>query len=469
MSVFETIPSNFFSILVSKNKEIYVEALLFLHKTIKTDGGLEILLEDYLTTLIYLQEERYFELEDDDEVIEIKITSSTKARLILNRLIKTGWIEREFLDGSFTEIITPKPYALPFMKLLSEVGDNTLQEYNSFVFSTYSGLKQANEDKSSQMYEAIISAKKNTEDLSYQLTTLYHSIRSHMISIENQIDINDILSNHFEEFKRLSDNMYHPIKTLDSIHRYMTPIQNILAEVLNDDEIMELICERAMASNKYKDISEAESDIVSMIDEVSQRYSSLDDVIDRIDRKHSQYTRLSIEKIQYLMNADHSVKGKLTDLLKAYANAEEDRKESIIDIMNSGSLLEKQEFLDNKSLYRKSARFREDDAQPLEVDGNRDFAEKSMEDMIGYFNKVYSVAKVREFVNDLFVEDRTEIRSSDIVLNSESEYILLILAVIRSSDKNMNYKIEFLDGKVSAKQYRIPNMVIRKKNSKSLN
>ncbi|NCC08117.1 MAG: hypothetical protein EOM30_08780 [Clostridia bacterium] len=79
------------------------------------------------------------------------LTFSSKARLILGRFVKTGWVEKEFLDGSFIEIITPQPYAIPVMKLLSELGSEETQEYNSLVFSTYSALKQAKSDNQDQI------------------------------------------------------------------------------------------------------------------------------------------------------------------------------------------------------------------------------------------------------------------------------------------------------------------------------
>ncbi len=408
MSAFDILPNNFFSILVSKNKDIYIEALLFLYNYIINDGGLEILIEDYKSSLISLQEVREFELEeDDDEDFEIKITPSTKANIIINRLLKTGWIDREFLDGSFSEVITPKPYAIPFIKLLNEVGEDVQYEYNSYVFSTYSGLKQAKDDEFSQMYEAIISAKKNTDELVYQLNTLYYSIKGHLSDIENKIDVNDLLLNHFEQFKKLSDNMYHPIKTMDSVHRYMTPIQNILSDILTDDESMNKIVKRAMITKKYEDEVKAEQTIVDMIDHISNRYNSLDNKIDSIDRKYNQYTKQSIEKIQYLMNADQSIKGKLTHILKTYASLEEDDKDKLLESLEDKINIERQEFLDNNSLYRKSVRRKEESGSPLSISKDDDFSEKAMQDMVGYFNKVYSSGKVKSFVESLLINNAT--------------------------------------------------------------
>jgi hypothetical protein len=201
MKLFNIIPGNFFSILSSENREIYFDALMILHDMFKFE--LNIRVDDYLASLISILEDRTFALEEEDEAQEGGLTLSGKARLILNRFIKTGWIDKEFLDGSFIEIVTPRSYAIPVMRLLSELSDNALQEYNSLVFATFSGLKQAQSENESHMYEAVLSAKVNTEQLQYSLRTLCHGIRGYLRDIVEQNNVNSLLQNHFSEYKKI--------------------------------------------------------------------------------------------------------------------------------------------------------------------------------------------------------------------------------------------------------------------------
>ena len=136
MKLFDLVPANFLPAGLL-NREIYVDALMILHDEFK--DKLNILVEDYLSSLIFLLEDRSFEAEDGDEAESGSLTVSGKARLILNRLVKTGWVEKEFIENSFIEIITPCRYAIPVMKLLSELGSSQLEEYNSMVFATFPG------------------------------------------------------------------------------------------------------------------------------------------------------------------------------------------------------------------------------------------------------------------------------------------------------------------------------------------
>lgn len=461
MAVFDIIPAKFFSVLVSGNREIYVDAILLLHQMFKFE--LNIRVDDYIASLISLQEDREFNPEEDDELPEGNLTLSGKARLIMNRLIKTGWIEKEFLDGSFVEIITPQPYAIPVMKLLSELENNEIQEYNSLVFSTYSGLKQAKVEQETHMYEAILSAKANTEQLEYQLRSLYHSIRGYLRNIEKHNNVNELLKNHFESYKKMSDRIYHPIKTMDSIHRYMTPIQSILTDILSDDNLMKLMCERAMTIKKYNTESEAEKEIITSVDYVLDAYQSLDGIVNQIDKKHSTYTKNSIEKMHYIMTADQTIKGKLAQILKAYANAEDEKKESIGKLIENNITVNRQEFIDGKSLYHKSIRYRRIDMEPLIINKTDNFAAQAMDGMVEYLKNGYPISRVKSFVDKLFKNGENSVDSKDISINNESDFILLILAVVRANDRGMNYKVEMRNGQIECNDYRIPNMLFIKK------
>lgn len=464
LGLFDIVPSNFFSVLVSGNREIYVESLMLLHDLFKFE--LNIKVDDYISSLISILEDRAYVIEEDDEESENSTTLSGKARLILNRFIKTGWVDKEFLDGSFVEILTPRNYAIPIMKLLSELGENNIHEYNSLVFATYSGLKQAKTEHEEQMYEAVLSAKANTQQLQYELRTLYHGIRGFIRDIQEQGDVNLLLQNHFEEYKKMSDRIYHPIKTMDSIHRYMAPIQSLLADILADEHLLQMMSERAMTIKKHKDENEAEHEIISAIDYILDTYQSVGGVINEIDRKHSTYTKSSIEKIQYLMTADQSIKGKLLNLMKAYAFSEDEKREEIGLLLENNIRVNRQEFLDGKSIYHKSVRSRRVDTNPLSIYKDDGFSDEAMAGMLEQLKKGYPIARVRAYVDGLFPEGVKEIHSSDIHFGDDSEFILFMLATMRATDKGMNYLITMEDGHVLQDGYRIPNMTLHKMEGK---
>ena len=466
MKLFDIVPGNFFSILSSANREIYYDALMVLHDMFKFE--LNIRVDDYISSLITILEDRSFEIEDGDDVQEGGLTLSGKARLIMDRLIKTGWIDKEFIDNSFIEIITPRNYAIPILKLLSEIGDNELQEYNSLVFATFSGLKQAMSENESHLYEALLSAKTNTEQLQYSLRALYHGIRGFLRSIVDQYEVNLLLQNHFSEYKKMADRIYHPIKTMDSVHRYMAPIQNLLADILMNEDLLQSIRERAIVIKKYDDESQANDEITKMIDYILESYNAMGGLVSEIDRKHSVYTKSSIEKIQYLMTADQTVKGKLAEILKSYASMRVDKRDLLAEIMESHVHADRQEFFDARSLYHKNVRSRRVNRVPLAIEQHNDLLGTAEEYLLRQIQEGYPASRILAFINSLFSDDKNEIESKNISITCDSDFILLILAVVRQNERGMPYAAELKDNKrVERNGYIIPDMIIRKKEKKN--
>jgi hypothetical protein len=462
MKLFDIVPGNFFSVLVSGNREIYYDALMILHDMFKDE--LNIRVEDYIASLISILEDKAFVIEDEDDAgaglqdggVN---TLSGKARLILNRLLKTGWIDKEFIDNSFIEIITPRRHAIPLLKVLSELGDEELQEYNSLVFSTYSSLKHAVLESESHVFEAVQAAKSNTEQLQYSLRALYHGIRGFLRAIVERQDVNLLLEDHFGEYKKMADHIYHPIKTLDSVHRYMSPIQSLLADIMANEDLMLSMRDRAIKIKQYDDESEADYELQKAIDYVINFYQTVDRLVSEIDRKHSNYTKSSIEKIQYLMTADQTMKGKLSEILKAYASLQDDKRERVAAVMEKHINAGRQEFLDAGSLYHKSAKNRRSNREPLAVTSGDEFSSYADELLLKQIKDVYPPARIRAFIDSLFAGGADEVCSKDMPIRTDADFILLILALLRRNDIGANFTVDRREGRVDNNVYKIPDMV----------
>ncbi|MDR1142860.1 MAG: DUF5716 family protein [Spirochaetaceae bacterium] len=473
MNLFSMIPGNFFSLLSSGNREIYFDALMVLNDFLK--NNLTIRLDDYISSLIALIEDRNFIPEAEDETPDLPeavqgeggLAPNVKARLILNRLIKTGWIDKEEMDGTFTEIITPRDYAIRVMRLLDELRDDRVHEYNSLVYSTYSALKQAMAEGPREMFDALLAVRRNTEQLSYELKTFYHNTRSYLKRIQEQNNVNDLLENHFEKFKPLADRIYHPIKTMDSIHRYRTPVREILSKIQEDGELISGMRERAMTVRKYETGDEAGEEILSAIHYTMDVYENLGNTTDEIDKRYHAYIKNSIDKMTYMMSADQSVKGKIMDILKAYGKASGVEQDRIGGILEANICIDRQHFLDGESLFHRSILSRRPDGGALEIADQQDFAD--LERLAGELKNMYSLERIRRFVEGLFsaaVRDAAGnalVESANIYVGSDSDFILLILSLLRSREQGMGYTVELEGGRVKKNGYHIPNMKFRKK------
>ena len=456
MNLFETIPGNFFSVLSSRNKELYVDALMLLYRLFKYE--LNIVTSDYLSALIGLLENRSYELEDDDEETEGGLSLNTKARLILNRLAETGWVDRENMDGSFVEVITPRAYAIQVMQLLHDLSNEQVGEYNSLVFSTYSALREARENQQNQMYEAVLNARANTEKLLQELKTLYHGIRGHLKRIQGLSDINTLLRDHFDEYKALADRIYHPIKTMDSVHRYIAPIREVLQDTLGDADLMDSMRKRAMSIRRYNSEEEAGFEIINAIDYVLDAYQSLGRLVNEIDKKHSSYTKLSVDTIRYHMSADQTISGNLVTLLKKVATSSGEEREETLTCMEQRIRINRQEFLDGRSLWRKSAKNRMFSEEPLTVNRDGRLTDDEARHLMNYIRNDYSLQHIKKYLDELFGEKGT-VSTAEMEIEDDREFILLLLALIRAGERNAGFKARLEDGNLQVGGYTVPHIV----------
>jgi len=458
MNLFETIPGNFFSMLSSKNKELYVDAIVLLNRLFEYELNIEV--SGFISELIGLLEDREYETEDDEEAGGL--TPRDKARLILERFVQTGWVDREYMDGSFTEIITPKTYAIKVMKLICDLGETQVQEYNSLVFSTYSSLKQAKEEQPRHMYEAVLNAKKNTEQLVFELKSLYHGIREHFRKIQGQRDINTLLKDHFDDYKALVDRIYHPIKTMDSIHRYLAPIQEILSDVMGDSGLMDDMRNRAMAVKKYSSVDEAGREIIFAIDYVLDAYMAIGRLVSEIDKKHTNYTKRSVDTIRYNMAADHTISGKITELLRKFSAAPEERKPIILSLMERGVRVNRQEFVDGSSLWHRNVKSRRLMTEPLFIDPEDILSEHEAERLIKFLDNDFSINKIKEYMNKLF-GDSGSFSTDDIEFEGDNDFIMLLLASIRAGERNASFNAQIGSGSRDINGYTVPRIKFTKK------
>ena len=176
MNLFDKIPENFFSILVSKNKKIYVDALFVLREAFKQE--MSISKDNIIARLINNLEEEFNQedFSEDEDINELKDNNiSSKAYFLLRKLKWAGWIEFEMQRNSFEENIILPDYSIKFLDLLYSIVQEEQVEYNSYVFATYSSLKLASIEKN-ETYNAINTAYNNTMQLITELKSLYNSL-----------------------------------------------------------------------------------------------------------------------------------------------------------------------------------------------------------------------------------------------------------------------------------------------------
>ena len=477
MNLFEKIPDNFFSILSSKNKNIYGIALLSLYEALTMYRN-KIRKSDYLDLLKAKGEKEVslfnFEAEEENEDTSFlyEPTLNAKANFVLRRLVETGWIMIEEDERTGTEYLLLPSYSISMLSILYEFISTSEKKYVSYVHSTYSDLKLEDELQDDFMYKTLESAYNNTHNLEIEVAKLDHSIRVFHRQLSTIFSPNEVLSQHFDVCREdVVDPIYHPLKTSDSIILYQGPITLLLKRWSMTESVLKKLVQQALHENRLlKTENEAQVDILKKINYIQDTYARLANEINDIDKSQSAYIKASTEKVIYLNNQDKSIRGKLETIFLATAKAIAGEKKGtypniIKDITHSSNFYQ-QGYFDADSVakpYRHMNRF-EGDPLPLDEDETHDNGEGLMQALLS-IHEAYSEESIMEFMKEKFGTKKT-LAMKNISIPDIENYILLILGSAKANSRFSFYTVEHDEQQkesVEIGNYIMPNLTYIKK------
>lgn len=446
-----------------------MQALMSIHEAFQTDwsirrSDLVILLLDQLDDLF----DRY-RIEEEDSSDLVEKTSSAYGNLIVRKLRDAGWLELEMGSEDFQEYVSVPDYAFKIIKVLHDIiYESTDTEYNRYVYSTYSVLKMSSE--SGEDYKtAIDSSFEHTMELFNKLKMLHVNIRRYHRQLADHQELNQILVEHFDDFKaNLADKIYYPIKTFDSVHRFKTPILGILKQWLHDDEVLEQLAQetwmrerqrRSGSENIVKEEAkeEAKRKLVGIID----TYENMDVLLKEIDKKNSDYTKATLDRMDFLLNTDRSVKGKIREIIKAITKEETNKW---VDHVQSAVAISTQTIVGENSLYvsRKAKKRDNIKKEKIRLSANRNSIKEEANAFRISVQEAYSKRRIQQFVLDL-MEEKQQVSAKDFPLCEDKDYVISLLSVLGSDDKASKYNVQFRAGEVTGEHYRIPDFDLNKK------
>lgn len=465
MALFEVIPNNLFSVFNSKNKNIYVSSLFVLRQAFKQElviekdkliGQLSSSLSSELLN-IDIDEEEVF---NDGKKLNKDATSL--ARFMVKRLCETGWIEIEYgVDTSFKEYIALAPYSIKIINTLYAIMKEDEEGYNTHMYSIYSNLFQADNERKDFMYTALLNAYDRTNELENDLKSLYHNIRRKFNKLSFLNSVNEVLVDHFDNYqKRIINQIYMPLKTKDSLNRFKGSITQILLKWLRKSDIIEEIEKQAFGFQKFNSLDEAREDVITKIYFIVDKLNELEEMIDRIDLKNTNYVSATTEKMKALLNNDKSIKAKMSKLSDKLADSLLDNtQDEILTHFYDNLTIQRSGFINEGSLFVRSYTSPLVSSEPLELDdGNYDHIDDIASGFIENMNNTYSHKNVIEYVENKILNNKNELESSLIKITSDQDLILTIHSMLKGWDKNIFYKIDLQEGNVDTSGYSIPKM-----------
>ena len=311
INIFDIVPENYFSILSSPNKLMYIKIISLVYSLVK--NGLsygidkEILIdeiEDYLNAINY-------EVIDEEEGIN---NNRDRANSLIRRLINTGWIYPEN-TSDYKVIINFHDYSITILESFIKIVDRESIEYQGNIISIYTLLYS--EEKSGIVIKQVY---EYTKGIISGLKSLNANIKKYMDRLTKQKTPEEIMEEFFGNYtKEVIDKSYHRLKTSENISKYRPRIIEKLKEDLDNNEFIQSVANFYKEDREIDDINAAILLVKGIIREIIEAFEEFDDIMEEIDNKNTKYIKSAVTRAKFLLNNSKDITGNIKNIL-SYVN-----------------------------------------------------------------------------------------------------------------------------------------------------
>ena len=348
IDIFDIVPENYFSILSSPNKFMYIKIISLIYSLVQ--NGLsygidkEILIdeiEDYLNAINY-------EVVDEEED-EIK-NNRDRANSLIRRLIETGWIYPEN-TSDYKVIINFHDYSITILESFIKIADRESLEYQGNIISIYTLLysKEKSGIVIKQVYE-------NTKGIISGLKSLNANIKKYMDRLTKQKTPEEIMKEFFGNYtKEVIDKSYHRLKTSENISKYRPRIIEKLREDIDNNEFIESAAHFYKEDREIEDINDAIILVKEIINNIIEAFEEFDDIMEEIDTKNTKYIKAAVTRAKFLLNNSKDITGNIKNILsyvnEQYKELELNLSKDYLEEITAIFTLYSYNYIDENSLY----------------------------------------------------------------------------------------------------------------------
>lgn len=470
MDFFGMIPDNFFSLLASKNKRIYLASIIQSFKTYETGSilGIEkrIVVDDLVN---FLENSAYlYDVEDEDDEESNPQSKRELANYILRRMEECGWIYVD-VTNDYEEILNFSDIAITICEALinaypfdvdsyEEDSDNNyeehINEYQGYIYTIYSILNNPDNGDYVTKFNAVYN---NTKQLIRALRRLDSRLKEYINSVVETSEVKELMERLMTFKTEVYDRSYLKMKTSDNINRYRLSIVSKLEELANDEFAMMMIVNDF--KRKYPD-DLAMIKASRAVDEIIDVFNSIDSFVLEIDNKNRTYINSTIGKIKFLLSEDDNIIGKLNTVLKHIKKSNEkgkiDKAMRLVDTMYTFNY--EKVYNQESSLYTPRGTYSRNYNQMLDA-LSLDFT--LTDDFLKQFKSAYNEVEIKNFLEANMVEDTLQ-ASHIIDYNSKNITVLMTVYSLMYS-ANLDYDITILDNIIDHKKYRLKDFMIKRR------
>lgn len=448
------IPEQFFGLFQSKNRYIYIEALLLLYE--------EYLYNDYFLTketCIQLLHDRFhsriLQLSKDENEIETEEIEPVASH-IFSRLLYFQWIRKVEDYTTFRTNVVIPDYASVFIEAFRHIEEPEANETDIYIQNVYTNIYSFYHDKKAGI-ELLRTAMVNASNLNRALQEMLHNMDKFFEALLKKDSYENLLEEHLIGYvTSIVDKKYGLLKTSDNFYIYKNDIKRLLRAIEEDEERLHHLKDRLIREGAKEE--DAWLEIQDIIAGVERGIMNMERRIAYIDAEHTKYIRATVRRLEYLLSSDENMSGQIVTLLNTI-NA--DNREEILDKVAKAVRLHDNTILTKDLMYKRRGKRKPFEETVVALEESVELSKEEI--LLANVKKIrYSKEQIEAFITDRMVNGRYSTKEQPIT--SDVEFELLILAYDYSLRKKSNFEVQIGENAILInKGFSYPNLIFTRR------
>jgi hypothetical protein len=455
LSVFDVVPSDFFTILGSKNRNqaVYSELLLKIYSLFDNEISYRILRDIVRDTIAAYLLENHIEIQGEDAT-ELGLESdwNIKANFIIRRFVQAGWLEEETDDSTLEKTIVMPDNGIALAQFIEKLKSPTRLEFSVSIYNIYNRLENWKQGEQNLYKLILLPVYDEARKLSSALKKLATSIKKIIEGMLREGSLVSLTENIIKYCDGDFIKEYSRLVQQQNIHLYREKISRRLEDFKGIDFLGALT--QSVMDEEGCSRSDAEDKVIRMLDNTRRfLHDDYNKIMKRIKDQINAYIKIAVARERILRNKGKDNRGNVEETVRYLVqNFDEDGLNKIDEEIQFLFHIHDYEFVDKTSLqYPHKNQSIQSNIEADVVEMSVEERERQKQQLQKESYNPYSKELMKKFLDSQEINGKID--SSNLNLNERKDVLASMAAVAYARENG--YVIEIDEDFVESDEFKI--------------
>lgn len=442
--LFHEIRPDFFRVLAGTNATIYVDVLDDL-ETEATQRNEGMNREEALAIVSeVLAQHPDFQPDEDTPVKPSDpLPLREKARLVLDRLVRAGWLKTH-TRADWQRTVYFDEHGVTLLTALRKIAYPDAAVFTDKLVGVCAALANAAE-LSRQPWEHIQVCRDNARQGLSELRGLQKSVERFIGRQLEAQTLGENLSVVFDQYAEQVGHTCYAELVRSQLPTRLGEARDRLQAILDDTDLLHRMQAEALRRDPGLDAATAMARVRGQLDDLARTLESVLPLADAIDARTAEFTRRSLARFRYLQDVIGERRGQMKELFEGLNRSFVGRR--FVDLEEAPALpplrLPDTRLLAGRdSLYQPPRRRTLEENLPIDDEASEDLRERTRLQMESALRDSLTVTRANRFIERIPGGKGVRIASGDFPIHTEDDLADVIALLLHAESADARYRVE---------------------------